>query len=126
MYSTSTHPPREHLHQPGDDGLQQQKQFLVVGRAGLDLVVGRAGLDEFRRVIGAAAVHAVQNQAVQAVFRQMTALNASADHPRLARLARPRNKTRPCQITRAARTMVRRSKRGCQKHQAPQPSKEEE
>jgi hypothetical protein len=47
---------REHLHQPGDDRLQQRAQ-LVVG--------GRTRLDEGWCAIGAAPVHAVQHQAVQ-------------------------------------------------------------
>ena len=49
-------PAREHLHQPGDDGLQQRVQ-LVVGR--------RIHLDEHRLAIVAALVHAAQNQTVQ-------------------------------------------------------------
>ena len=47
---------REHLHQPGDDGLQQRVKFLAGGRT---------HLDEGLRAIDAAAVHAVQHQAVQ-------------------------------------------------------------
>jgi hypothetical protein len=49
-------PAREHLHQPGDDGLQQRVQ-LVVG--------GRTGLDEGWHTVGLTAVHAIQHQAVQ-------------------------------------------------------------
>jgi len=48
-------PAREHLHQPGDDGLQQHVQFFVGGRT---------RLDEGRYTIGAAPVHPVQHQAV--------------------------------------------------------------
>ncbi|MDA8255793.1 MAG: hypothetical protein M0Z99_09190 [Betaproteobacteria bacterium] len=49
-------PASEHLHEPGDDGLQQRVQ-RVVG--------GRTRLDEAGRAVGVAAVHAVQHQAVQ-------------------------------------------------------------
>ena len=49
-------PAREHLHQPGDDRVQQRVQFVVCGRT---------GLDEHRHAIGAAPVHPVQHQAVQ-------------------------------------------------------------
>jgi hypothetical protein len=49
-------PAREHLHQPGDDGLQQRMQFVVGGCL---------RLDEGRRAIGTAAVHPIQHQAVQ-------------------------------------------------------------
>ena len=49
-------PAREHLHQPGDDGLQQRVQFVVGGRI---------RLNEGRRTIGVAAVHPVQYQTVQ-------------------------------------------------------------
>ena len=47
---------REHLHEPGKDGLQQRVQFLVGGRA---------GFDGAKHDIGTAVVHAVQHQAVQ-------------------------------------------------------------
>jgi hypothetical protein len=47
---------REHLHEPGDHGLQQRVQ-LVVG--------GRIRLDKGWRAIGAAPVHPVQHQTVQ-------------------------------------------------------------
>jgi hypothetical protein len=47
---------REHLHEPGDDGLKQRVQ-RVVG--------GRSRLDEGGRAVGTAAVRAVQHQAVQ-------------------------------------------------------------
>ena len=49
-------PAREHLHQPGDDRVQQRVQFVVCGRT---------GLDEHRHAIGTAPVHPVQHQAVQ-------------------------------------------------------------
>jgi hypothetical protein len=49
-------PAREHLHEPGDDGVQQCIE-LVVGR--------RTRLDETGHAIGVAAVHAVQHQAVK-------------------------------------------------------------
>ena len=47
---------REHLHQPGDDRVQQRVQFVVCGRT---------GLDEHWHTIGTAPVHAVQHQAMQ-------------------------------------------------------------
>jgi hypothetical protein len=49
-------PARQHLHQPGDDRVQQRVQFVVAGRT---------GFDEHRHAIGAASVHPVQHQAVQ-------------------------------------------------------------
>ena len=49
-------PAREHLHEPGYDGLQQRVQSLVGGRI---------GLNEGRRTICVAAVHPVQHQTVQ-------------------------------------------------------------
>ena len=49
-------PAREHLHEPGDDDLQQRVQLFVGGRSRLDA----AGCD-----IGAAPVHPVQRQAVR-------------------------------------------------------------
>ena len=49
-------PARQHLHKPGDDGLQQRVQFVVAGRT---------RLDEGWRAVGAAAVHAVQHQAMK-------------------------------------------------------------
>ena len=52
------HPPTgEHLHQSGDDLVQHRLQRFV-GR--------RGGFDELRRAFGAAPVHAVQHQAMQA------------------------------------------------------------
>lgn len=47
---------RVHLHEPGDDGLQQRVQFFVGGRS---------RLNEGGCAIGAAPVHPVQQQAVQ-------------------------------------------------------------
>jgi hypothetical protein len=47
--------PREQLHQPGDDRLQQRVQFVVGGCA---------RLDEAGHAIGVAPVHAVQHQAL--------------------------------------------------------------
>jgi hypothetical protein len=44
-------PAREHLHQPGDEGLQQ-RTHLVVG--------GRAHFNKLRHTIGTTPVHAVQ------------------------------------------------------------------
>jgi hypothetical protein len=49
-------PAREHLHQPGDDRVQQRVQFVVGGRT---------GFDEHRHAFGAAPVHPVQHQAMQ-------------------------------------------------------------
>jgi hypothetical protein len=49
-------PAREHLHEPGNDGVQQCTE-LVVGR--------RTRLDETGHAIGVAAVHPVQDQAVE-------------------------------------------------------------
>jgi hypothetical protein len=49
-------PAREHLHESGNDGLQQRVQFLVGGRT---------GLDDSGHAIDVTAVHAVQDQAVQ-------------------------------------------------------------
>ena len=49
-------PAREHLHEPGNDGVQQCIE-LVIGR--------RARLDETGHAISVAAVHPVQDQAVQ-------------------------------------------------------------
>jgi hypothetical protein len=48
--------PREQLHQPGDDRLQQ-RMHLVAG--------GRTHFDELRHAIGTTPVHPVQQQAVQ-------------------------------------------------------------
>lgn len=47
---------REHLHETGDDGLQQRVQLIVGGRSRLD----KGGC-----IIGAAPIHPVQQQAVQ-------------------------------------------------------------
>jgi hypothetical protein len=49
-------PAREHLHQTGDDGLQQYVH-LVIG--------GRARLDELRHALGTTPVHTVQQQAMK-------------------------------------------------------------
>ncbi len=47
-------PAREHIYEPGDDGLQQRVQLFVGGRS---------RLDESGCAIGAAPLHPVQHQA---------------------------------------------------------------
>ncbi|MBL0296725.1 MAG: hypothetical protein IPQ21_05900 [Betaproteobacteria bacterium] len=49
-------PAREHLHEPGDDGLQQRVPRLVAGRT---------DLDEAGQTVGVAPIHPVQHEAVQ-------------------------------------------------------------
>jgi hypothetical protein len=49
-------PAREHLHQPGNDGLQQRVQLVVAGRA---------YLDEAGQAVGVAPIHPVQQEAEQ-------------------------------------------------------------